>query len=725
MSDNKQGKDPPLPSLPEAIAEITPSPAQRPQSVTPPSPSPSPPALVIVRPPSSFEQSLAQSTDQLTVLALTTAASSTFRNETQLESTTDRPDTQSTLSSAPIDTSIPDTSSNDKMGSCSSVTSVQVRPAQQPPPQEEALSSAVASMQPKVAESSGQVDKLVEVPASVPEKEAKSGAPVDSSVTQTVSTKSVTSVGMSIQPSISSTSSASSRSTNSSTKPGHTFDSSQASVATPGNLARKLQHRKGALKKKNVFEVKKHQFTPRFFKQPTFCCHCKDFIWGFGRQGFQCTICLLVVHKRCHEFVSFRCPGVDRRFDASGTSQLRSHRFQVHTYTQPTFCDHCGSLLYGLLHQGLKCKACDMNVHKRCQPMVPALCGCDHTERRGRIQLAVYLRSGPPPGSPTSLMQCLLGRTAAIMSGGGGHHHSTKSADSTLKTPDSNNNTMTEVASPTVSSDLSNSKAPAATLGADATNESRISESKAPPSTICVKDSTAGGADTTTGTGNSPVSGSLLQRCKQSVGQASQLVGGIGAGLAAGIASAAAGLTTATLAPDIDLNQSPLEVGSIGGVAQPDNGQLSPPVISTDGRTELVVEIKQARNLIPMDPNGLSDPYVKVKLIPAQSGSNVKRKTKTIKSNLNPVWNECIRLSLRPDDKDRRVLIEVWDWDRTSRNDFMGSLSFGVSEIMKQPAEGWYKLLTEEEGSFFVFIFNFFRLLLQFTGLCHVFRPTL
>uniref|UniRef100_A0A665TR05 Serine/threonine-protein kinase n=1 Tax=Echeneis naucrates TaxID=173247 RepID=A0A665TR05_ECHNA len=50
------------------------------------------------------------------------------------------------------------------------------------------------------------------------------------------------------------------------------------------------------------------------------------------------------------------------------------HSFLIHSYTRPTICQHCKKLLKGLFRQGLQCKDCKFNCHKRCAPKVPNNC---------------------------------------------------------------------------------------------------------------------------------------------------------------------------------------------------------------------------------------------------------------------------------------------------------------------------------------------------------------
>ncbi|XP_077530417.1 serine/threonine-protein kinase D3-like isoform X2 [Haemaphysalis longicornis] len=50
------------------------------------------------------------------------------------------------------------------------------------------------------------------------------------------------------------------------------------------------------------------------------------------------------------------------------------HTFVVHSYAKPTVCQHCKRLLKGLFRQGLQCKDCKFNVHKRCMDKIPMDC---------------------------------------------------------------------------------------------------------------------------------------------------------------------------------------------------------------------------------------------------------------------------------------------------------------------------------------------------------------
>ncbi|GLD48261.1 protein kinase C theta type [Lates japonicus] len=160
--------------------------------------------------------------------------------------------------------------------------------------------------------------------------------------------------------------------------PGQTEGDPESEPERDGLFA--LHQRRGAIKQAKVHVVKCHEFSATFFPQPTFCSVCKEFVWGLNKQGYQCRQCNAAIHKKCIDKVIAKCTGSAINSKETMIHKERfkidmPHRFKVYNYKSPTFCEHCGTLLWGLAKQGLKCEECSMNVHHKCQNKVANLCG--------------------------------------------------------------------------------------------------------------------------------------------------------------------------------------------------------------------------------------------------------------------------------------------------------------------------------------------------------------
>ncbi|KAG7266862.1 hypothetical protein CRUP_026069 [Coryphaenoides rupestris] len=179
------------------------------------------------------------------------------------------------------------------------------------------------------------------------------------------------------------------------------------------------------------FQIRPHALNVHSYRAPAFCDHCGEMLFGLVRQGLKCDGCGLNYHKRCAFSIPNNCSGARKRrlstasltssqsLRLSATESLGSvattasstatstaaddprtpsearrfytgrpvhldkmlmskvkvpHTFAVHSYTRPTVCQYCKRLLRGLFRQGLQCKDCKFNCHKRCAYKVPNDC---------------------------------------------------------------------------------------------------------------------------------------------------------------------------------------------------------------------------------------------------------------------------------------------------------------------------------------------------------------
>ncbi|KAG8005604.1 Protein piccolo [Nibea albiflora] len=114
----------------------------------------------------------------------------------------------------------------------------------------------------------------------------------------------------------------------------------------------------------------------------------------------------------------------------------------------------------------------------------------------------------------------------------------------------------------------------------------------------------------------------------------------------------------------------------------------------------LIVHVLQARNLVPRDNNGYSDPFVKVYLLPGRGAEN-KRRSKHAGKSLNPEWNQTViyKNILLEQLRKKTLEVSVWDYDKCSSNDFLGEVLIDLSNTAQlDNVPRWLPLKEQSEG---------------------------
>ncbi|XP_047472791.1 multiple C2 and transmembrane domain-containing protein-like isoform X3 [Penaeus chinensis] len=111
----------------------------------------------------------------------------------------------------------------------------------------------------------------------------------------------------------------------------------------------------------------------------------------------------------------------------------------------------------------------------------------------------------------------------------------------------------------------------------------------------------------------------------------------------------------------------------------------------------VTIVLVEGKELLPMDPDGTSDPYVKFRL------GNEKYKSKVEMHTLTPKWLEQFDFHLF-EDQSQLLELTVWDKDVRSKDDFMGRCTLDLTQYEREKTHHIWAELEKGAGSIFLLL---------------------
>ncbi|XP_062243027.1 regulating synaptic membrane exocytosis protein 1 isoform X3 [Platichthys flesus] len=147
---------------------------------------------------------------------------------------------------------------------------------------------------------------------------------------------------------------------------------------------------------------------------------------------------------------------------------------------------------------------------------------------------------------------------------------------------------------------------------------------------------------------------------------------------------------------------SPTSPGTLRDLPLVLPGQLSVKLWYDKVGHQLIVNVLQAIDLPTRTDGRPRNPYVKMYFLPDRSDKS-KRRTKTVKKNAEPKWNQTFLYSHvhRRDFRERMLEITVWDQPRVQEeeSEFLGEILIELETALLDDIPHWYKLQTHDASS--------------------------